>query len=196
MGKKGFHFNQSLCSGCHSCMMVCKENHHLPEGAFFRRVSSFVSENGSKPGVFHLSLACNHCMDPACVANCPVGAMYVDEEDGTVQHDDSACIGCQSCVKACPYGAPQFVEAKTITEKCDMCAELQAHGEEPACVAICPQRALKIGDIDELRAEYGDVRDIQPLPDSAQTEPNVVIGAHRTGRGAADDDWRMLSLEQ
>ena len=73
MGKKGFHFNQSLCSGCHSCMMVCKENHHLPEGAFFRRVSSFVSENGSKPGVFHLSLACNHCMDPACVANCPVG---------------------------------------------------------------------------------------------------------------------------
>ena len=90
MGKKGFHFNQSLCSGCHSCMMVCKENHHLPEGAFFRRVSSFVSENGSKPGVFHLSLACNHCMDPACVANCPVGAMYVDEEDGTVQHDDSA----------------------------------------------------------------------------------------------------------
>ena len=44
MGKKGFHFNQSLCSGCHSCMMVCKENHHLPEGAFFRRVSSFVSE--------------------------------------------------------------------------------------------------------------------------------------------------------
>lgn len=99
-------------------------------------------------------------------------------------------------VKACPYGAPQFVEAKTITEKCDMCAELQAHGEEPACVAICPQRALKIGDIDELRAEYGDVRDIQPLPDSAQTEPNVVIVAHRNGRAAADDDWRMLSLEQ
>ena len=44
-------------------------------------------------------------------------------------------------------------------------------------MAICPQRALKIGDIDELRAEYGDVRDIQPLPDSAQTEPNVVIVA-------------------
>ena len=135
MGKKGFHFNQSLCSGCHSCMMVCKENHHLPEGAFFRRVSSFVSENGSKPGVFHLSLACNHCMDPACVANCPVGAMYVDEEDGTVQHDDSACIGCQSCVKSCPYGAPQYRVDLNITQKCDGCYDLRAKGIEPDCVS-------------------------------------------------------------
>ena len=40
------------------------------------------------------------------------------------------------------------------------------------------------------------MRDIPPLPDSAQTEPNVVIVAHRNGRAAADDDWRMLSLEQ
>ena len=82
-----------------------------------------------------------------------------DEETGLVTIDQEQCIGCKSCIQACPYGAPQFVEAKGVTEKCDMCAELRSYGEEPACVAICPQRALKVGDIDELRAEFGDCAD-------------------------------------
>ncbi|MFR1166557.1 MAG: 4Fe-4S dicluster domain-containing protein [Adlercreutzia equolifaciens] len=62
------------------------------------------------------------------------------------------------------YSAPQFVEAKGVTQKCDMCAELQAHGEEPACVAICRSVPLKVGDLSELRAEFGDCADVAPLP--------------------------------
>ena len=98
-------------------------------------------------------------------------------------------------MEACPYSAPQFVEAKGVTQKCDMCAELQAHGEEPACVAICPQRALKVGDLSELRAEFGDCADVAPLPASAETAPSVVIVAHRNAKTDAGD-VRMLSLEQ
>lgn len=70
--------------------------------------------------MFHLNLSCNHCESPACVANCPTGAMYKDD-DGTVQHDDEACIGCQTCVNSCPYGAPQFIEEDKIVQKCDTC---------------------------------------------------------------------------
>ena len=192
----GMLIDLKRCVGCHACSVACKEAHGTRPGVRRSRVEREFE--GTYPDVrkTSLPLLCMHCEVAPCVEVCPTGAHHKDEETGIVSITADDCIGCQSCVKACPYGAPQFVEAKTITEKCDMCAELQAHGEEPACVAICPQRALKIGDIDELRAEYGDVRDIQPLPDSAQTEPNVVIVAHRNGRAAADDDWRMLSLEQ
>ena len=153
MGKKGFHFNQSLCSGCHSCMMVCKENHHLPEGAFFRRVSSFVSENGSKPGVFHLSLACNHCMDPACVANCPAGALSKDENDGSVKVDVNRCIGCKTCSQVCPFDVPQYREEEGTMAKCDLCGDRRQMGLEPACVQTCFNHALKVGPLESLRQE-------------------------------------------
>ena len=63
-----------------------------------------------------------------------------------------------------------------MTEKCDMCAELRSYGEEPACVHH-PARALKVGDIDGLRAEFGDCADVAPLPSSADTACNVVIGS-------------------
>ena len=205
MEQYGFFVNTDICTGCKACMTSCFDRNNLEVPQKFRKVYEFgggewkADDAGAFTATaftYYVSMTCGHCENPACVEVCPTGAHHKDEETGIVSITADDCIGCQSCVKACPYGAPQFVEAKTITEKCDMCAELQAHGEEPACVAICPQRALKIGDIDELRAEYGDVRDIQPLPDSAQTEPNVVIVAHRNGRAAADDDWRMLSLEQ
>ena len=148
-------------------------------------------------GVFtySVSYSCGHCDNPACVAVCPTGAHAKDEETGLVTIDQEQCIGCKSCVQACPYGAPQFVEAKGVTEKCDMCAELRSYGEEPACVAICPQRALKVGDIDELRAEFGDCADVAPLPSSADTAPNVVIVAHRNAKTNLAD-VRILSLEQ
>ena len=63
---------------------------------------------GEYPAVqtYHYSGSCNHCEKPECVAACPNAAMYIDEEDGTVQHDDEKCIGCQYCVKARRTGTP------------------------------------------------------------------------------------------
>ena len=176
MGKKGFYFDQTMCSGCRTCMTACRVDHNLPTGKFFRRVTTM--ETGSWPDAhtFHVSIACNHCENPACVAVCPVGAMYIDEEDGTVQHNDDICLGCQYCVMACPYGEPQFNEPLGIVQKCDGCKSLREQGEEPICVAACTMRALKFGDLDELRAKYGDAVSELPCIGSADnTNPSLLI---------------------
>jgi anaerobic dimethyl sulfoxide reductase subunit B (iron-sulfur subunit) len=109
---------------------------------------------------------------------CPAGATYINAEDGTVQHDDDKCIGCEYCVKACPYGHPVLIKELNVVHRCDGCINLRAVGEQPACVTACPLRALEFGPISELRAAHpGGVSQITVLPDAAQTDPSVVINA-------------------
>lgn len=86
-----------------------------------------------------------------------------------------------------PYSAPQFNVETGHMSKCDLCYDYREQGQDPACVAACPSRALGWGPIDELRAEFGDVADIEPLPDPSLTRPHLVITPHRhaqpTGSG-------------
>lgn len=178
MDRKGFYFDNRKCTGCRTCQVACKDKNDLQVGTLFRRVTSYQAGAYPNAMLYHYAASCNHCEKPECVAVCPNGAMYINEEDGTVQHDDSKCIGCQYCVKACPYGVPQYVEDIKLTHKCDACFQLRANGEDPACVAACPMRALEFGPIDELRAAHPDsVDQIAVLPDAAQTNPSLAINA-------------------
>ena len=111
---QGFYFNQQMCIGCRTCQVACKDKNDLEVGYLFRRVESFEVGEFPAPATFHYSGACNHCHTPACVEVCPAGATYINEEDGTVQHDDEACIGCGYCVKACPYGHPVLIEELNV----------------------------------------------------------------------------------
>ena len=166
----GFYFDMTACIGCRTCQVACKDKNDLEMGVIFRRLSDF--EVGEYPAVqtYHYSGSCNHCEKPECVAACPNAAMYIDEEDGTVQHDDEKCIGC-------PYGVPQHIESIQKTHKCDGGIQLRANGEQPACVAACPMRALEFGPIDELRAAHPDaVNAIAVLPEP-KTEPSIAIEA-------------------
>lgn len=173
---KGFYFNSRRCTGCRTCQVACKDKNRLDAGTFFRRVTSYQSGTYPDAMLYHYPATCNHCANPACVAVCPNAAMYVSEEDGTVQHDDEKCIGCQYCVKACPYGVPQYLEALQKTHKCDACVELRMAGEQPACVAACPMRALEFGPIAEVRAAHPDaVDEIAILPEASQTTPSLAI---------------------
>ena len=190
----GFYVDLASCIGCKTCQVACKETYKLPVNNLYRKVYNY--QGGSwKPteaghyvpeGVFgyFVSLACNHCTNPACVANCPTGAMYKDAETGMVLHDDEACIGCQTCVQSCPYEIPQYLADVKIVRKCDMCADLVMRGERPACVDACPMRCLEWDDFDELSGRYGSaVRNVGPLPSEDQTQPCSLINAKAEAMG-------------
>lgn len=176
MGKLGFYFDNTLCIGCRTCQVACKDKNDLPAGITYRIVRSFETGDYPHPGFFHYSGSCNHCFDPACVASCPIGAMFIDE-DGTVQHDDEACIGCKACVTACPYGEPQYFESLNIVKKCNACKDVRDQGGNPVCVDACLMRCLEFGDIDELEKRHGSelVDEIPILPSSDKTVPSLRI---------------------
>lgn len=175
MTKLGFYVNMEVCTGCRTCQVTCKEKNRLPIGEVFRHVATYETGEYPHPGHFHYSGSCNHCENPACVENCPTGAMYIDSKDGTVQHDDEACIGCRMCVMSCPYGIPQFSESDGVVHKCNFCRDLP-EDEQPVCVAACPQFALEYGDIDELKAKHPDaVVDLPFLYPSSATSPKRII---------------------
>lgn len=105
------------------------------------------------------------------MANCPVGA-YSKLEDGTVIQDHSVCIGCKTCISACPYGAPSYDEATSTTFKCDGCYDRRQRGELPACVVACPGANLALDDMESLQSTY--TADIVSDENSG-TKPNFVI---------------------
>lgn len=150
----GFYFNQDLCVGCKLCVVACKDRHGLDTQASYRTVESYSVGCYPDARTFHMSMSCNHCEHPACVENCPSGAMRV-AEDGSVQHDASRCIGCKMCVNSCPWNAPDFREDLRVVGKCDSCKPLRELGEAPMCVAACPMRAIEFG-------EWGEIARLHP----------------------------------
>ena len=170
----GFFFNNKNCYGCKTCAMACITT-NLPGNTqtFMRQVNEYDPD--FLCGGF-ISMACNHCDEPACMAICPQGA-YTKLEDGTVKQDHAKCIGCQSCVNACPYGAPKYDEASKTVYKCDLCYDRRERGLAPACVEACPGANLMYGEIEVLKAQHPEaVSDIDGvLPDSSQTHPNLLV---------------------
>lgn len=188
MGQLGFYINQSLCSGCKACTVACKDKNELDVGLNFRRV--YTHEEGAylqQPGggvvsnikAYYFSISCNHCANPACVETCPTGAIKKRSEDGVVTINQDICAGTQLCIKACPYGSPQYNKKVFKSNKCDFCIDLQEKGEDPVCVATCPMRAIEFGPIDELRKKYGKTDQINGMPNPSITKPNIVITPHR-----------------
>ena len=184
------------CLGCKGCQMACKDKNGLEPGIYFRRVETVPVTSEGKQQWVNYSGSCNHCVKPACTAVCPTGAMK-KAEDGTVVHDRGKCIGCGSCVANCPYGVPFLHPRLGYVQKCDACFDLRALGKQPACVAACPTRALKFGDLEELRStcEAKTVRQISILPDSRLTDPSLLISP-KSGLGMTQGDTAAGSAEE
>ncbi len=183
----GFYIDSSVCIGCKTCIIACKDKNDLPVDANWRRViefggGSWKSEKGdfvpSGVNVYYLSLSCQHCASPPCMAACPSSAISKGD-DGIVYIDQEKCVRDQSCLYACPYEAPQFGSDTAKMSKCDMCADLRAIDKNPACVDACPLRALDWGEMNELREKYGNLTTVDPLPDKSITDPSMIITPHR-----------------
>ena len=145
---KAILIDTTSCTGCNTCTYRCIQEYGLHEyGArgIFRRYVLI-----SDAGVYHH--VCHHCKDPSCVAACPTGALYKTSE-GPVLYDSSKCIGCKSCVLACPFHVPVWDEETKTVVKCTMCAGRIAEGRPPACVEACPTGALLFDDYDKVVAE-------------------------------------------
>jgi anaerobic dimethyl sulfoxide reductase subunit B (iron-sulfur subunit) len=204
MGQLAFHVNIGLCTGCKTCQVACKDKNNLPPGIRWRRVFQYeggewIDQNGmlipSNVFAYFVSAACMHCEEPLCAEVCPSAATS-KREDGIVLIDEDKCIGCQYCSWACPYGAPQFNQAKGVMTKCDFCHDLLDRGERPSCVESCPYRALDFGRLDELQAKHGRLADPAPLPDPSITKPSVVYSPNRVTQTSGEATGQMKNLEE
>ena len=173
--KYAFVIDQRKCIGCHACTVACKAEHDVPIGVY-RTWVKYV-EKGEFPNSrrYFLVNRCNHCDDAPCVAICPTKALY-KRKDGIVDFDSSRCIGCKSCMQACPYDA-LYIDPNTHTAaKCNYCAHRTELGMEPACVVVCPERAIIAGDMHNPNTEIARIIAREPVrvrkPEQG-TGPNV-----------------------
>ena len=146
-----FHFDMTQCIGCKCCVVACNEQNGNPAAINWRRVGEV--EGGHYPNTqrYHLSMGCNHCLEPSCLIGCPVEAYTKDAATGVVIHSADACIGCQYCTWNCSYGVPQYNPERGVVGKCDMCHNRLSDGMAPACVAACPGRRHRDRDCERRR---------------------------------------------
>jgi Fe-S-cluster-containing dehydrogenase component/formate-dependent nitrite reductase membrane component NrfD len=180
MTKYAFVIDQRKCIGCHACTVACKAEHDVPIGV--NRTWVKYIERGEFPNSrrYFLVNRCNHCDDAPCVKICPTKALY-KRADGIVDFDSNRCIGCKSCMQACPYDALYIDPNSHTAAKCNYCAHRTERGMEPACVVVCPEHAIIAGDIHNPQTEIAQLIAREPVrvrkPEQG-TGPNVYyIGA-------------------
>ncbi|MBW2146421.1 MAG: 4Fe-4S dicluster domain-containing protein [Deltaproteobacteria bacterium] len=158
------------CIGCELCVEKCKEINKLGDDMPWR----WQSRDGlsasrwtsviTRPGSHYVRKHCQHCLYPACVAACPVGALKKTPE-GPVIYDVSVCIGCRYCMNACPFGIPKYDwnQAAPSIQKCNLCYPRILQEKKPGCVEVCPTKATIFGEREEMIAEAN--RRIRQNPD-------------------------------
>lgn len=160
--RRAFVIDQRRCIGCHACTVACKEEHNVPLGAFRTWVKYVEKGRWPETRRSFAVLRCNHCDDASCVTICPTRALY-KRADGVVDFDRDACIGCKSCMQACPYDALYIDPATQTAAKCNFCAHRLEVGLEPACVIVCPERAIIAGDLDDPASEAARLVGREPV---------------------------------
>lgn len=136
---KRVYVNEKWCLGCHLCEYNCAFANSgmkdmaraLKDKPIYPRIHIEGNEQIS------FAVSCRHCTDPLCVKSCIAGAL--SQADGLISIDRNKCVGCQTCILVCPYGA-LALGGDGIMQKCELCVN-NACGE-PACVAGCPNKAI------------------------------------------------------
>jgi Fe-S-cluster-containing dehydrogenase component/DMSO reductase anchor subunit len=176
-----FEVDLDACSGCKACVAACHSLNGLEETELWRNVGQLVGGTNELPVVQHVTTACHHCIEPACLEGCPVEAYEKDPVAGIVRHLDDQCIGCQYCMLKCPYDVPVYSKSKGIVRKCDMCHQRLAVGEAPACVQSCPNQAIRIRLVEkEAVLDATEANQFLPAaPEPGYTVPTTIYKSSR-----------------
>jgi molybdopterin-containing oxidoreductase family iron-sulfur binding subunit len=204
------------CFGCQTCAAACKIANNLPKGLSFNvvftkgdddfstlgtAVAKGAVANDNAGGSFpnctlnFFPKACQHCAMPTCVAVCPTGASSKDA-DGIIVIDYEVCIGCGTCIEACPYDVRTLLDADpefyldmavgeadapphttATVEKCTFCKNLLERNEVPACMQLCPGRARYWGDLDDPTSApnvAAQGREVLRYLEAEGTQPSVL----------------------
>lgn len=145
--------------------------------------------------MMYLPRLCEHCLNPACVASCPSGAIYKREEDGIVLIDQDKCRGWRMCVSGCPYKKIYFNWESGKSEKCTFCYPRIENGEPTVCSETCVGRIRYLGvllyDADKIEqaAAKEDEKDLYQAQLDVFLNPNdpeVIKAAKAEG---IPDSW-------
>jgi len=156
MTNYGFVIDNRTCIGCHACTVACKSEHDVPIGVnrtHVKYIEKGIFPNSTREFSVH---RCNHCEDSPCTTICPTTALF-NRSDGIVDFDDDRCIGCKSCMQACPYDALYIDPDKGTAAKCNYCAHRVENSFEPACVIVCPTESIISGDLDDPESKISQI---------------------------------------
>jgi len=132
MTHKAIVVDQMRCNGCQICEIHCSR---IKEGKVWLEASR-IWIFPFYPGI-DIAVVCQQCENAPCMDACPVDAFYRDKGTDAVLIDQEKCVGCRSCIKACPIGAIHLHPEGKKAIKCDLC------GGDPECVKRCPENALE-----------------------------------------------------
>ena len=154
---KALLYDATVCIGCKQCEQACAEKNKLRYDdavAAEQRQSDHKYTVVLTKGDKFMRRLCMNCQEPACASVCPVGALKKTAA-GPVTYDENKCMGCRYCMVACPFGVPKYEWGKVLpkVQKCTLCADRVAAGQQTACADICPTGATKFGERDDLIQE-------------------------------------------
>lgn len=158
--------NPDMCIGCRTCMIGCVVAHeglHIfeidPDSYTFNPRLKVI-----KTARITVPVQCKHCENPACMAVCPENCIKLEENAVVINTDK--CIGCKTCMMACPYGAIEMQpdsrhrlqadgSPRMVANKCDLCINSK---RGPECVRVCPTEALTLVTEEDLEKETAKKR--------------------------------------
>lgn len=166
----GLLYDTTMCIGCKACVVACRDANGLTNdpgasGGLYQapddlnaHTKNIIKLYKTSSQQSYIKRQCMHCLDPACVSACMMGALK-KRENGIVSWDGDWCVGCRYCQIACPFNIPKFEWTTTGSfynpkiVKCELCRHRLVDGKQPACTEVCPRHAVIFGTREELLKE-------------------------------------------